>query len=84
MSRPLSIVLADAFDRAAHDVAMAEQVHHHHNDPAPTRMDNLTYWFRGFFAGLADDHHSKPVLARAYEGASHALTLALAHVYRRK
>lgn len=65
MKRPLYIVLADAFGRAAHDVAVAEQVHHYHNDSAPSRHDNLTYWCRGFVAGMVDDHRSIPVLARA-------------------
>lgn len=48
MSRRLRLVLADAFERAAHDIAMAEQVHHHHNDTAPAWHENLTYWCRGF------------------------------------
>lgn len=67
MKRPLSIVLAEAFDRAAHDLAMAEQIHDHENAAPPTKLENLTYWCRGFAAGWAGDHKSVPLMTRAIQ-----------------
>lgn len=67
MKRPVSIVLADAFDRAAHDVAMAEQAHHHENESPPSRLENLTYWLRGFVAGWVGDYQSLPLLTRTLQ-----------------
>ncbi|MBI6855529.1 hypothetical protein YA0002_22460 [Pseudomonas cichorii] len=64
MDRPLSILLADAFDSAAHDVFVAPQVHAACGDLAPTAWDNWVYWCRGFVAGLAGDNDSKPLLMR--------------------
>lgn len=82
MSRRLSLVLADAFERAAHDVAMAEQVHHHHNDPVPSWYDNLIYWCRGFFAGLVDDYRSTPLSARVCLAVRRALSHAHTRLHR--
>lgn len=65
MKRPLSIVLADAFDRAAHDVFVAPQVHAACNEPAPTSRDRWMYWCQGFVAGLLGDHVSMPLYERA-------------------
>lgn len=67
MKRPLSIVLADAFDRAAHDVFVAPQVHKAEGDPAPSRWDLWVYWSRGFAAGLVNDDHSMPLWERIFK-----------------
>ena len=64
MKRPLSIVLADAFDRAAHDVFVAPQVHSALNEPAPTMRDRWAYWCQGFAAGLLGDDVSMPLHER--------------------
>jgi hypothetical protein len=64
MKRPLSIVLADAFDRAAHDVFVAPQVHAACNEPAPTSRDRWAYWCQGFAAGLLGDDVSMPLQQR--------------------
>lgn len=64
MARPLSIILADAFDSAARAVAEAPQAHEHYDLAAPTTWDNWVYWWRGFAAGLAGDFESMPVIAR--------------------
>jgi hypothetical protein len=64
MKRPLSVVLADAFDRAAHDVLVAEQVHAANEANAPTVFDNWSYWWQGFTAGLLGDSHSLPLTDR--------------------
>jgi hypothetical protein len=61
MKRTLRIVLADAFDRAAHDVFVAPQVHAACNDPAPTSRDCWAYWCQGFTAGLLGDYVSMPL-----------------------
>jgi hypothetical protein len=66
MKRPLSIVLAEAFDRAAHDVFVAPQVHLALGDPAPSKWDSWVYWCRGFAAGLLDDPQPLPVLKRIF------------------
>ncbi|KZN20447.1 MULTISPECIES: hypothetical protein [Pseudomonas] len=68
MKRPLSIVLADAFDRAAHDVFVAPQAHSALGDPAPTKWDSWVYWCRGFAAGLFNDGISMPLLKRVVNG----------------
>ena len=68
MKRPLSIVLADAFDRAAHDVFVAEQVHAAMDARAPTAFDNWSYWWQGFTAGLIGDSHSMPLTERLANG----------------
>ncbi|MNG29229.1 hypothetical protein D3C84_1146210 [compost metagenome] len=68
MKRPLSVVLADAFDRAAHDVFVAPQVHSALGDPAPNYWDLWVYWCRGFAAGLLNDCHSLPLLERVLNG----------------
>jgi hypothetical protein len=68
MKRPLSIVLADAFDRAAHDVFVAPQAHSALGDPAPTKWDLWVYWCRGFAAGLFNDGHSMPLWERFFNG----------------
>lgn len=64
MARPLSIILADAFDRAARDVFEAPQAHGHYGLPTPTAWDNWVYWWRGFAAGLAGDADSMPLVER--------------------
>lgn len=69
MKRPLSIVLADAFDRAAHDVFVAPQVHAACNELAPTSRDCWAYWCRGFVAGLLDDYVSMPLHERFWSWA---------------
>lgn len=68
MKRPLSIALADAFDRAAHDVFVAPQVHAAYNDPVPTAFENWSYWWQGFTAGLIGDSHSIPLTERLVNG----------------
>lgn len=60
MKRPLSIVLANAFERAAFDVAHAPEVHGHTGDDSPTRWENWVYWSRGLVAGLLADVNSVP------------------------
>lgn len=55
LRRPLSLVLADAFDRAAHDVSTAPEVHAHYGDQQPTARENLSYWCHGFVLGLVGD-----------------------------
>lgn len=60
MKRPLSIVLAQAFDRAAHDVAVSPEVHSAMGDAEPTRVELLVYWSRGLVAGFLGDHASVP------------------------
>lgn len=64
MARPLSIILADAFDRAARDVFGAPQVHRHYGLSAPTTWDNWVYWWRGFATGLAGDYGSMSLTNR--------------------
>lgn len=64
MKRPLSILLANAFDRAAHDVFIGPQVHAAYDDPSPSAGDKWVYWIRGFVAGLVDDYESKPLSVR--------------------
>lgn len=64
MKRPLSIAFTDAFDRAAHDVFVAPQVHAACNEPAPTTCDRWAYWCQGFAAGLLDDGVSMPLNER--------------------
>lgn len=64
MKRPLSIVLAEAFDRAAHDVFVAPQVHDAYDEPEPTAWDNWVYWSQGFVAGLVGDCTSMPLSER--------------------
>lgn len=64
MKRPLSLVLADAFNRAAHDVFVAPQVHAGFNAAAPTTLQCCAYWCQGFVAGMLDDHVSMPLLER--------------------
>nr|WP_205701706.1 hypothetical protein [Escherichia coli] len=49
--------LAAAFDYAAYSVASAEEAHAHYGDPEPTPTERWTYWWRGFFAGLASGSH---------------------------
>lgn len=60
MKRPISIILAQAFDRAAHDVALSPQAHRAEGHPDPTRIESLVYWSRGFVAGLTGDYASVP------------------------
>lgn len=64
MSRPISNVLADAFDRAAHDVFVAPQVHAACTVPAPTNRECWAYWCQGFVAGLVGDGVSMPISDR--------------------
>jgi len=64
MTRPLSIAFADAFDRAAHDVFVAPQVHAACNVPAPTTRESWAYWCQGFAAGLLGDDVSMPLSDR--------------------
>lgn len=74
MKRPFSRVLADAFDRAAHDVAIAEQVHHHESAGPATRTDTLIYWCRGFVAGWVDDYRSLTLVTRFKQGLGRAFS----------
>jgi len=64
MTRPLSIALADAFDRAAHDVFVAPQVHAACDVPSPTTRECWAYWCQGFTAGLLGDDVSMPLSER--------------------
>lgn len=64
MKRPMSVVFADAFDRAEYDVFVGPQVHTAFDEPAPSAWQNWVYWCRGFAAGLVNDHESKPLLMR--------------------
>lgn len=64
MNRPISIVLADAFERAAHDVFVAPQVHAACKVPAPTNRECWAYWCQGFVAGLLGDVVSMPISER--------------------
>lgn len=65
MKRPLSIILANAFERAAFDVAHASEVHSHTGDAEPTRWDSWVYWSRGLVAGFMGDVKSEPHGVRA-------------------
>nr|WP_205701726.1 hypothetical protein [Escherichia coli] len=56
--------LAAAFDYAAYSVASAEEAHAHYGDPEPTPTERWTYWWRGFFAGLASDSNILPLSER--------------------
>lgn len=64
MSRAGRKRLAAAFDSAAYSVASAEEAHAHYGDPHPTPRERLTYWWRGFFAGLAGDSNILPLTKR--------------------
>lgn len=64
MKRTLSIILADAFDNAAHNVCTAAEVHHHYGLAEPTNVDAFVYWWRGLFAGLCGDHEAMPLWHR--------------------
>lgn len=63
-ARPLSLLLAQAFDCAASNVAEAHQVHDHYGDPAPGTWQKWVYWCRGFAAGVAGDANSMPLSSR--------------------
>lgn len=56
--------LAAAFDSAAYSVASAEEAHAHFGDPEPTLRERWTYWWRGFFAGVAGDSNILPLSER--------------------
>lgn len=56
--------LAQAFDNAAYSVFVAPEVNEHYGDSEPTRLENWTTWWRGFFAGLAGDFDCMPVTER--------------------
>lgn len=62
--RPLSLVLADAFDRAAHDVFVAPQVAAAVGEPVLSRRAVWVIWCRGFVAGLTADGISLPLSKR--------------------
>jgi hypothetical protein len=65
MKRPLSIVLADAFDRAAHDVFSAHHAAAAHGEAPPSAWIRWVSWSRGFYAGLVGDWRSLPLAERA-------------------
>jgi hypothetical protein len=62
--RPLSLVLADAFDRAAHDVFVAPQVAAAVGEPVLSRWAVWVIWCRGFVAGFTADGISLPLSKR--------------------
>lgn len=64
MKRPLSLVLADAFDRAAHDVFVAPQVAAAEGDQEPSKWSLWVTWCRGFVAGFVGDGVSMPLIDR--------------------
>ncbi len=61
MKRTVNSALASAFDRAAHDVFVASEVHEHCGDPEPSKIELSVYWMRGFIAGLTGDYRSLPL-----------------------
>lgn len=65
MKRSLLSTIADALDRATHDVFVAPQVHQHYKLSPPTVWDNCVYWCRGFAAGIAGDSDAMALSERA-------------------
>ncbi|WP_080034394.1 hypothetical protein [Pseudomonas syringae] len=61
MQRKVISALESAFDRAAHDVFVASEVHEHCGDPEPSKIELSVYWMRGFIAGLTGDYRSLPL-----------------------
>ena len=59
-------VLEDAFDNAAHSVAVGTEVNTHYGEPQPSGRENLVSWIRGFIGGLIGDFNSKPVMERLF------------------
>jgi hypothetical protein len=64
MKRPLSLLLAEAFDRAAHDVFVAPQVAAAEGESDPSKWTLWVTWWRGFFAGWVGDDVSLPLARR--------------------
>jgi len=64
MSRPFVLALAEAIDRAAHDVCTAPEAHAHYGEQPPTAWDNWVSWCRGFVAGLVGDSEAIPLAER--------------------
>lgn len=76
MKRPISIISADAFDRAAYSVFVSYEAHAHYDLPPPSAWDRWVYWCRGFCAGLLGDHQSIPLSYRALRWVGMVLQLA--------